>query len=473
MMTAWTQVESDGSIADLPASEFRYQYQFIIDTDSLGPMLGFYTGMDTALFDLTWQVQIIDPGGMVIFDQVVRNQIMFVSLAGLLFKSQFVDSSERIITTVASSPLSYGTLAAAVSTAATQFQFNEVVKGWPATGRGYLTEANYIAKKTGPSEINQEAIGYAYATGSPATMSNVQRALMYGPFAFKAGDLVRQAPPTLEAEQGIGIIDDSTSPIITGKWMSPVYQFPIPAGSKFKIIFHNAGMAALSKSLNAVQTSVQKANANATPFLYLEETGTWVEANAKGAGTQVQASVGLQALNVGTLGSPFFGWSGLPETTIGLIPAPVLTTAVPLRRGMNSSELLVVGQAGNAVYIAHSPRLGAQDTWSTPMVVAQTGTLLGACLDDTGGTLYLLVNDGGYKTLAVALGLDANGNLTVSDTSERPCVTITDAGQGTLQHVGAGLQTLLFKHDRLYFLSDDGTVKTLWVSTDGGSTWRA
>lgn len=199
-LSDWRSLTSQGLIADLPASGFRYRYgmDFVIYlNETPGAMaalawsaLGFglpTPGLHTIRVPMKWKLHVDDPNGTRLFEQEVRMDLWFVAL----FASMF------------------GRVAFSLFT------------WWINEGSDTITTTICDGKTLAEGE----------------------------------------APPTLGAEVGFALPAGGADwtgdyATILTEWTSPIYYCSLPAGCKFGISFHNVGYSGLRYSLSSIQSQV-------------------------------------------------------------------------------------------------------------------------------------------------------------------------------------------------------------------------
>ncbi|MEA3401639.1 MAG: hypothetical protein U9R79_10400 [Armatimonadota bacterium] len=195
--TDWRALTSDGDIADLPASGFRYKYIqditiYLSDTAGAGAALAWSAlglgtptpGFHAAQVRGTWRLHIDDPAGNRLFEQEVTLTYTFAAILISMF----------------------GGVAMSLWT-------------WWLSGE----------------DIDTTICGHELEEG--------------------------EKPPTLGVEEGYGDpaggsdYGTNWAKIMT-EWVSPSYLVAIPDGSQLDIDFHNFGLDKLRPSLAAIQTQV-------------------------------------------------------------------------------------------------------------------------------------------------------------------------------------------------------------------------
>ncbi len=426
-LTDWRATQSDGTIADTPATCFRYKYVIDFWHSFAGS-----SGIVNTTLEGDWRLRVVNTDDETIFEQEVHLSYQLVALvigfAGNPWLSTYiwwyVDGSERIRTTTCGTDMALAETASGVTVAQTTIPLTNVQGVFPVDG---------------PAWLEQERIEYDGVAAD--ILSGVNRGIYAGPWGHAAGVEVREAPPTIGVEQGIAVpagggdYTNIEGHVMT-EWMSPVYELAVPAGARVVIDFHNVGLQALSKSVAAIQTQVCAGAIACTrdpwqgvSWAVLPESGDQVVRSIHDNGTT----------------APFTG--SLPSD---------LGTA-HLVRYPHTTRLGLICDVDGDIRYTESFAEGQEGTWTAMATIIENVDLLNWCLGEDGGTHYLLVREAGVMKMLHAM---ANGDGTYTVVDKGAVSGITEPGSYMQQQFGS-----------LHIVGEtDGNV-VHYVSADGGVTW--
>jgi len=386
MQTDWRHVNSQGVIADTPATRLQYRFTFHEEVPVLTPLL------DGALVRGYWHVQILDSGDAVVFDQEVqvRGLVVTLNLWGVAFYVFLPDDSGTRVST----RLADGT-----------------------------------------------------------------------------------SPPFLGPEEGIWT-DDTWENDTWGQgtfylwatWTSPVYQFYVPGGARFRIVKHTVGIVNLHPAVTCLETRVEAGAAWAA--LRSPEHGMVWLARPVSEGIEVLAAVDLRAF---AAPAPAPGWA--PDSAPGpivlrsILPVAGASRLALVRLGCRT-HLALVYQQGASVRISHT-WANAQDTptgaWTEPMTLT-SGSLLGVAPAEDGSALYLLVKAGGQVCRAVCPAEFQEGRKVFREAEPEP-VAMEDGS--AFPPLADQLHSLFVTGSRAVLVASAGQTVQAYLSDDGLRTWRA
>ena len=363
-LTSWKSPQSDGTIADTPASCWQYKYAIEFDYP-LSLWGGFTAWADTSKWRLRLYIPPAAPWPTVgetpeqigadieagtIFLHEVENRYQIVSLAGQ-FIMWVVAGYEHIRTTISGYRLATAKLARDITPTETTIPLTDLQGTWPPTGSGY---------------IEWERIDYALLVDD--TLTGVRRGRYTGALTHRVGAEVREAPQTIGADQGNMDPASWTDPHIITEYLSPVYKLPIPSGTRVKIDFHNVGLSQLRLSIAAIKTRVCQV----------------------AGGLAVRDA--MQGVSWGIVGNGRRLASCHDDRTAGPYSArlPFAVEEGRLLRFGSSTRLAVIGSSGGTVRWADSPAEGQEGTWKTVATIATGVGFVTGCLSEDGGMLYIL-----------------------------------------------------------------------------------
>lgn len=463
MLTAWKSLDSQGHIADLPCTCFRYSYSIA----EFVPLLGVGFGSQTIY--MRFAVHVEGPGGGILFRQTACTPITVVNVGvpGMQLYTWWAGET-TLLTTVCGTALPSGLVAAPISAAQDELlQIAERTGGWPDEGFAVIGPAD-----RGPFERVE-------FVREGDVLLLVRRGIYGGARSHAAGELVVLAAPTIGAEQGIMVAGGESGYTDLGiylaaDWLSPVYRLRLPAGSTFHIDFHNCGVHALRKSIAAIRTQVCVGGAQ--PWLYIPEHGMWLTAETEDGETRVQGACNPAALRVETSNTLFASRLGAMLIQ-GKLPQPI-DNAVLVRSGPASMRLIAVGESEGALYATDNDIEGDLDRWQPLMKLGDGVTLLGVCTDGNGQLYCLVQNSGGEVQLLVhQFDYDTESRRIALARTEtiQPCirrVTENDTQLVPFAGLTAQLHELRWQKGRLDLVADVGGEQHLYTSSDGGRTWE-
>lgn len=442
-LSTWQATQSDGTIANTPATCFRYKYEFDTEVDLTGE-----SGIVNRTIEGRWKVRLYVPPAetgeeiqaATIWQQEVITRYQLVALVFSLFGRPILSfgtwyiASEQIKTSICGHTLASGELARDIAAGETTIPLTDIDGTFPSSG---------------PAWIDNERISYTAVDALGLYGAN--RGEYAGPWVHGEGTDVWEAPATVGAEVGAADpasgndFSDSGIHIMSG-WMSPVYQLTVPAGTRVKIDFHNVGFSSLAHSVSAIQT--QTCSGRPAAVRDPMQGVAWIAA----AGEE---GVAISSL-IGKATGPFSA----------VLPAP--SGAMQLLRSPTSTRLALLYQRTPGVVYTASSAEGQEGTWDTVAIVDGGMELVTACLSQDGGMFYMLANLGGdLHMYHVALGEATPG--------ESPGDADTYAAQDLgvvsgLSEVQAG-DYMVEQSGKLHLIAgaDD---PTYYCSEDGGLTWQ-
>lgn len=422
---------------------------------------------------MRWAVHIETAGGGTVFQQtvVVPLDIASVGVPGAQLYAWWPDDAgASILTTVCGSELPGAVLAQQLPADGTQAHLENITGTWPDSGEAYI----------GPAKGPWERV--AFAGIDNAVMDITARGVYGGQTPHARGEIVRLAPPTIGAEQGIMTTDARPSDYtdsgiwLTFDWLSPVYRLHLADGATFHIDFHNVGLYALRTSLAAIQTQVCRGTRR--PWLYIPEHGMWLTAKNTDGGVEVVGACSAEALDLQTENSRFARIQG-GRLIQGWLDTD-LENCLLMRSRPGSLRLYLLGEASGAIWLSENDVEGDLRRWADPVEIVKDATLLGAAVSDDGGTLFVLVQDGGGQVRLEICGLEwdetAGRALVKNRMTITPLVRRRNS-DGSVEFVpfsglSSQLHELRWQEGKLYLIADVGGEQHLYVSTDGGATWE-
>ena len=475
-LTAWRSPQSDATIADTPASCFRYKYGIDywlnFGTDSSGDislatgvsiMLGAISGVTVPVSDI-WFGDILNKWRIRLLSMTFEEAVSALGLEGTALGTEELAAihdaqtvfEQEVEFTYNVFAFLYNTLGEVIVVNYIGYMVNEPRIRTTWCGRRMLTLALAADVGTGENEIpftgdptgfpdaGQVYIEYeriSYTGIEEDKFVGVRRALDGYWYSHKAEAEIRELPPTLGDETGS--LDPPMASDYTGSYVhiltdyvSAIYKLAIPAGAKVHIDFHNVGMAMLPWSIEAIQTQVCAGALAAVRDPY--QGVCWI---AEPSGTGVRLHSIFDTNQEGPFAAMLQG----------------LGSAVALIRYPGSTSLGIVNTSGE---LWKSLAEGQTGTWYKVADLVSGVDVLGACISADGGMVYLLGRGGHPPKLRMyhcELGKDS--------------AHTTDLGepQGL-----TGLQGVAFLGEQLGRLHLVGTVGSTAVhkySTNGGSSW--
>ncbi len=267
-----------------------------------------------------------------------------------------------------------------------------------------------------------------------------------------------EKPRTLGAEVGFNVPaggSDYTSNYATilNEWTSPIYYCQLPAGSRFKITFHNVGYSSLRSSLSSIQTQVMEATG---AFRRLPGFGMVVGARAGSGGMEAHA------WHAPAGRATPLRWEA-PQWTSGVGSSGGRCVWVPYVGG---GRVALLWEGNGAILYAESCNLGDVNGWEGPATVLPGHTLLGADRD-TDGVLYVLTRNPAGATVGYKLSRSLNREALVSVGPPIAC-RMRDSGEAlSLTSVDH------FEVERgvCHVMVDRGTSIDYYQGLDGMASW--